>query len=82
MALTKEQEIEMYGETVEEMRAAPLFTRLDDPLDLTMYAMQIMSDAQEALARGQAETARQWINKAKYFICEARTIMRQKERAG
>lgn len=35
-----------------------------------MYAMSILSDAQEVLARGDAETARQWMNKAKYVMSQ------------
>lgn len=33
-----------------------------------MYAMSILSDAQHVLAHGDAETARQFMNKAKYVI--------------
>jgi hypothetical protein len=36
--------------------------------DPAMAVMQILSDAQEELARGNAETARQYMNKAK-AIC-------------
>jgi 3-deoxy-D-arabino-heptulosonate 7-phosphate (DAHP) synthase len=35
-----------------------------------MYAISVLSDAQEILARGDAETARQWINKAKYVMSQ------------
>ena len=33
-----------------------------------MYAMMILSDAQEVISRDQKELARQYINRAKYFI--------------
>jgi len=33
-----------------------------------MLAMSILSDAQECIARGKDETARQYINKAKYVL--------------
>ena len=33
-----------------------------------MYIMGILSDVQEAMAREQYETARQWTNKAKYLM--------------
>jgi len=39
-----------------------------------MYAMSILSDAQHVLAHGDAETARQWMNKAKYVISK---VMRE-----
>ena len=35
---------------------------------LTMLAMSILSDAQECIAIGRHETARQYINRAKYVI--------------
>ena len=40
-----------------------------------MFAMSILSDAQHVLAHGDAETARQWMNKAKYVISQ---VMREK----
>jgi hypothetical protein len=40
-----------------------------------MYAMSILSDAQHVLAHGDAETARQFMNKAKYVISQ---VMREK----
>lgn len=43
-----------------------------------MYAMSILSDAQHVMAHGDTETARQFINKAKYVISK---VMREnKER--
>ena len=35
---------------------------------LTMLAMSMLSDAQECIAIGQDNTARQYINRAKYVI--------------
>jgi len=35
---------------------------------LTMLAMSVLSDAQECIAIGQDNTARQYINRAKYII--------------
>jgi hypothetical protein len=35
---------------------------------LQMLAMSILSDAQERIALGDGETARQYINRAKYII--------------
>ena len=71
----------MFGETTAEMReAAAMFRNLEDPVDLIGYAQCILSDAQEAMRRGQTEAARQWTNKAKYFMSEASVLIRQKER--
>jgi len=59
------KEISMFGETIESMiDTKPEFT------DNLMYAMSILSDAQEELERNNKETARKFINKAKYFISE------------
>lgn len=41
-----------------------------------MYAMSILSDAQHVMAHGDTETARQFINKAKYVISK---VMRENE---
>jgi hypothetical protein len=37
-------------------------------VDNLMYAMMILSDAQEVVAQGNKEAARQYINRAKHFI--------------
>jgi hypothetical protein len=47
-----------------------------DPRDLAMYAMSVLSDAQELIQRGNvlpydANTARQLMNVAKYVINKA-----------
>lgn len=64
--MSEDLERKMFGETVEEMkRAKPGF--YSDGL----YAMSILSDVQEILVTtGDIETARQWINKAKFFISQ------------
>jgi len=45
-----------------------------DPMmgGLTMLAMSMLSDAQECIAIGQDNTARQYINRAKYVIRQTR----------
>ena len=40
---------------------------------LTMLAMSILSDAQECIAIGRHDTARQYINRAKYVIHQWKT---------
>ena len=47
-----------------------LITDWQEPLmgGLTMLAMSMLSDAQECIAVGRDNTARQYINRAKYVI--------------
>jgi hypothetical protein len=59
------REIYMFGETTNAMEAVkPAF------YSNIMYAMAILSDAQEMIERHDEETARQYINKAKYFLAK------------
>lgn len=76
MESRESREIEMFGETIEEMRSwiSP-FTDLNDPKELMLYASGVLSDAQQVLERNP-ELARQWINKAKYFMREAQELLR------
>jgi len=57
----------MYGCTQDDM-----LCMMNDPINFIgghyMLAMSILSDAQECIARGKDETARQYINKAKYVL--------------
>jgi hypothetical protein len=59
----------MYGCTHDDM-----VCMMNDPINFTgghsMLAMSILSDAQECIARGMNETARQYINRAKYVIID------------
>ena len=58
----EERQVMMFGETVKDMtESKPEF------LSNTEYAMSILSDAQEVLSVNP-NLARQFINKAKYFI--------------
>ena len=41
---------------------------------LQMLAMSILSDAQERIALGHGDIARQYINRAKYVIRQTRTL--------
>jgi hypothetical protein len=59
-----ENEIKMYGCT-----KADLIEMLEDSIgSYEMLAMGIMSDAQHVMAYGDTETARQFINKAKWVL--------------
>jgi hypothetical protein len=53
-----------------------LITDWQEPLmgGLTMLAMSILSDAQECIAIGQDNTARQYINRAKYVITQMEQV--------
>lgn len=82
---TAEQQEKMYGETIQSFVEAYTHgcdRRMEDLVEMTMYATCILSDAQETMARGNTEQARQWINKAKWFISESRKIIRLNERKG
>lgn len=76
-------EVAMFGETIAEMRNAVIFTNLNDPVDVIGYAAAILSDAQETLAwsagEKEVEKNRQLINKTKYFLEEAKRLVRGKE---
>lgn len=59
----------MYGCTQDDM-----VSMMNDPMNFIgghyMLAMSILSDAQECIERGMDETARQYINRAKYVLRE------------
>jgi len=63
----------MYGCTQDDMVAM-----MNEPMNFIgghyMLAMSILSDAQECIARGNNNTARQYINKAKYVMREWRDM--------
>jgi hypothetical protein len=60
-----QREIKMYGCTRAQIDAGVQQESLGNPL---MYAAGIISDAQQVLEFGDAEQARQFMNKAKYII--------------
>ena len=76
VTLSQEAQIKLYGETVEQMRSAVLFTDLNDPASIISYAMMIVSDAQQELIFRDPERARQFMNKAQYFMSEANCLLR------
>lgn len=80
MALTKEEEIAMFGESVEGMNAmykSSSAAIANTPYDKVLYAAAILSDAQAVLElMNDKETARQFINKAKHFMFEATSELR------
>lgn len=68
----REREIAMFGTTIENLEIGR-----PEYIDPLMYAMSILSDAQEAISYGQNEIGRQYINRAKYFIGEVRNPRNQ-----
>lgn len=69
---TEEKQTLMYGcpqEWIDE-----LIEDYSEPLmgGLQMLAMSMLSDAQERIALGDGNTARQYINRAKYVIRQTR----------
>jgi len=62
--MTEDEQVQMFGATFAEMDEM----REDAMGGDRMLAMSILSDAQESMSRGGIETARRWINKAKYII--------------
>lgn len=61
----------MFGMSMEDLE-----NELPDYYSPHLWAMSILSDAQEALASGRSETARQWINKAKYWMGQLNIVQR------
>lgn len=65
---TEQNQITMFG--IPQEWLDELMDDWRDPMmgGLTMLAMSILSDAQECIAIGNDEMARQYINRAKYVI--------------
>ena len=64
----EKRQVSMFGCTTAQMREAveeSLSFRFSGP---AMYAMSLMSDAQEEIARGLEEDARQTLNRAKWIV--------------
>lgn len=69
--MTEEQQIATFGITISRMTNDFAESAvIGDIYDISSYSMAILSDAQEELSRGNDETARQYMNKAKYFMTE------------
>lgn len=67
-----EIEIEMFGESIDIMKDSK-----PEYIDNVMYAMMILSDAQEVLLINP-KIANQFINKAKWFLAEENEAKRNK----
>jgi hypothetical protein len=68
----KERQLDMFGMPKEWLDE--LIADWQEPMmgGLQMLAMSMLSDAQERIALGDGETARQYINRAKYVIKQTR----------
>ena len=80
MAWTEEEQIKCYGATENMLKEHPE-VRLT-PADDIRYAMNIISDAQYMLSMAQNEKARQFMNRAKFYMDRANQEIRQMERDG
>ena len=69
-----ERQVKCFGMTMEEVEVE--FKTALFQTDRIMFAMSILSDAQEAMVRGDVETARQWVNKAKYHMDRVRQALK------
>jgi uncharacterized protein YcgL (UPF0745 family) len=78
--LTVPQQEKMFGEPIAAMTAAYESAKRMG-YSKPFYAMSILSDAQFVLEHGDAERARQYINKAKYFLSNAHEEHRKVEGA-
>lgn len=78
--MNEQQQIKVYGDTIQGIREAVIFADLNDPADLINYAMGILSDAQHVAVKNP-EMANQFINKSKYFMGEANSILLNRKRA-
>lgn len=69
--MEKEQQIQMCGESFEELRDQYWIHRQGGSKEVGMlYIMGFLSDAQSLMEMGQKEQARQILNGAKYLISE------------
>ncbi len=65
---TEEQQIKMYGCTLDELQAGVESPIADMLGGQWMTVASMMSDAQELMAMGQNESARQILNRGKWVI--------------
>lgn len=77
---TEAQQIKTYGCTIAQLESdLPDYLIKDSGSDLLLYAMSIISDAQHMLEMGDAETSRQFMNKAKYYVSQVHSDIRLTE---
>lgn len=59
-----------YGISEEQIRKQYMQSTVARLSGLEMVAMGVLSDAQELLAMGESESARKYMNIAKFILCE------------
>tara|TARA_R110002110_G_scaffold90033_1_gene234347 strand:+ start:591 stop:845 length:255 start_codon:yes stop_codon:yes gene_type:complete len=68
----EQRDVSMFGVSSEELRemaeTSSYRAGMDDKRGDAMLVMSMLSAAQEVMAYGDVETARQYINRAKYLI--------------
>jgi len=77
--MTNQEQIKCFGDTIEGLNSA--VKRMYNARDLQMYAMGIISDAQYVMEHNP-EQARQFMNKAKYYLGKIGSELREIEQAG
>lgn len=65
--MTQEQQIKCYGQTIDALKEERAEMK-ERHTSTEMYVTCILSDAQHVMAMGDLETARQYMNKAKWFL--------------
>lgn len=66
-----DEEFQMFGISEETIQKDFVNGWTARAIGIEMTAMQLLSDAQEVMARGDTERARKWINIAKYLLSES-----------
>lgn len=75
--MTQYSEIKMYGMTEDQIRSEYMESLTAKFSGLEMVVMSILSDCQEIVVGGSADTIRKKMNVAKFILCE---MQDQKER--
>lgn len=76
----EQNQIDMFGQTIKEFEENLFGFDTSDWRSCMRLAETLLTDAQEKIVEGDKETARRWINLAKYYNSEAKSIMLGMER--
>jgi len=72
-------ERQMFGCTLAEFKAAHGGTNFEDHFDVIRMSMSLQSDAQEAVAMGEPEMARRFLNLSKAILDDVAQELREAE---
>ena len=79
--IQEKRERECFGCTIQELKDNTFMTDWNDPDSILLLSMSIQSDCQELLGFDNAEEQiRQYLNKSKWLINEAKRVQRLKDR--